>query len=38
MLQLYLALKGEHTLQIEKYDISFSVIVLGNEEIKIAKI
>ena len=34
----YFALKGEHTVQIEKCAISFNVIVLGNEEIKIVKI
>ncbi len=32
----YLALKGEHTVYIEKCDINFKVIVLGNEEIMVA--
>ena len=32
----YIALKREHTVQIEKCEINFSVIVLGNEEITLA--
>jgi len=32
----YIALRGEHTVQIEKCEINFSVIVLGNEEITLA--